>query len=150
MLASNRQQRAMQLLENRSSIKRIDGFTYEVRSQSVRNRFYCVRIDDSNNYSCECADFSFRALIDCKHILGVKVYRQFITKEMRATLGTERPTSCPRCGHNMMQGDGTRNVKDGLKQIWRCPKCSKRVSSRSNIQMGINTSNGLDFTNKTS
>jgi transposase-like protein len=136
MEAINRQQKALEMLEHKYTIKRIDSSTYKVRSQSVKNRFYCVRIDHNNNYTCECADFAFRGkplmqdgivvreATDCKHILSVKAYRQLVQKEQKATIGKERPTHCPKCGHNRMHGDGIRKVKQGLKQRWKCPKCS--------------------------
>ncbi len=139
---NQRDQKALQILEHKSSIKRIDSVTYKVRSQSVNKRFYYVRIDDNNNYSCECADFAFRgkrlikdgkvlsAPLECKHIKSVKAYRQLIQKEQKATIGKERPSQCPRCGHNRMHGDGVRKVKQGFKQRWKCAKCSyKCVSS---------------------
>jgi len=142
MEVSNRQQKAIQILERKYHIKRIDSSTYKVRSQSIKNRFYCVRIDDSNNYGCECADFAFRGkplikdgtvlrpAIECKHIRSVKAYRQLIQKEQKATIGKERPAHCPRCGHNKVHGDGVRKVKAGYKQRWKCPKCSYKCVSR--------------------
>ncbi len=134
MIPSNRQQKAMQILEQQS-VKRIDSSTYKVRSQTVGQRFYYVRIDENNNYTCECADFAFRKPVECKHIMSVRLYRQLIRREQKATIGKERPSYCPRCGHNKMNRDGVRKVKAGLKQRWECPKCSRKyVCPNSAIQ----------------
>lgn len=147
MKSNTREQRAIQILERKYFLKRIDSSTYKVRSQSVKNRFYYIRIDDNNNYSCECADFAFRGkplikdgiavkpATDCKHIISVKAYRQLIQKEQKATIGKERPSHCPKCGHNRVHGDGVRKVKQGFKQRWKCPECSyKCVSSEEGFE----------------
>ncbi len=148
MLASLRQQRAIQILRQKSFIKRVDSSTYKVRSQTVGQRLYHVRIEVDCNYTCECSDFAFRKPIECKHIMSVKLYRQLIRREQKATIGKERPSHCPRCGHNRMNRDGVRKVKAGLKQRWECPKCLRKyVCPNSAIQRGISTFDGSDRTN---
>ncbi len=134
-MQANRHQKAMQILEQQS-VKRIDSSSYKVRSQTVGQRFYHVRIDEDSNYTCECGDFAFRKPIECKHIMSVKLYRQLIRREEKATIGKERPSQCPRCGHNKMNRDGVRKVKAGLKQRWECPKCSYKCVS-SNVGVDV-------------
>jgi putative transposase len=116
-----RQERGLQIAQMGNQIRRIDGHTYYVRSQSG-NREYQVS-KTTNGWTCECPDHRFRA-IKCKHIISIE-----ISLSVRAEVAVRRIepidnlTECIFCGSSNIVKDGVRKNKSGTIQKFYCRDC---------------------------
>jgi putative transposase len=66
---SDRQQRGQIIARAKRAIKRINKFTYRVKSQTNGN-YYHVKATDIG-WKCDCSDHKFRG-VKCKHIFAVE------------------------------------------------------------------------------
>jgi transposase-like protein len=104
-----------------NQIRRIDGQTYYVRSQSGNGEYRVSKSPDG--WSCECPDYRFRG-IRCKHIISIE-----ISLSLRAEVAVRRIepvdnlTECIFCGSSKIVGDGIRHNKHGDIQKFYCRDC---------------------------
>ena len=116
-----RQQKGLQITQRRNQIRRIDGQTYYVRSQSGSGEY---RVSKSpEGWTCECPDHKYRK-IKCKHIFSV-----VISLSLRAEVAVRRIepvdnlTECIFCGSSNIVKDGIRHNKCGEIQKFYCRDC---------------------------
>jgi len=117
-----RQQRGLEIAQMGNQIKRIDGHTYIVKSQS-NNGEYCVS-NNGEGWNCECLDHIYRG-IKCKHIFAVEISLSLrIEVAVRKIEPIETLTECIFCGSSNIVGDGVRHNKHGDIQKFYCKDCS--------------------------
>jgi len=105
-----------------NQIRRIDGQTYYVRSQSGNGEYQVSNTTDG--WTCECPDHRFRG-IKCKHIISIE-----ISLSLRAEVAVRRIepidnlTECIFCGSTNIVKDGVRKNKSGTIQKFYCRDCT--------------------------
>ena len=122
------------------NIVKINGDTYQVKSQSDKKKFYNIKTSSGNRFGCDCKDFIFRydklPNHECKHIMSVKA---LILTKKRSVYETPEPDqtekklpdleksneiSCQKCGEQVITKYGTYSLKSGVKkQKFRCVQC---------------------------
>src|SRR4030042_3885779 len=121
--ANIRQQRGLEIAQMGNQIKRIDGQTYYVRSQTSNGEYRVSRSLDG--WTCECPDHRYRR-IKCKHIYAVEV-----SLSLRAEVAVRRIepvdnlTECIFCGSSNIVGDGIRHNKHGDIQKFYYKDCGR-------------------------
>jgi hypothetical protein len=65
MMVDARPQRALAIYAKGNQIKRVDGSTYKVKSQSGNGWYQVTK--NGEEWNCECPDYKFRQ-VACKHI----------------------------------------------------------------------------------
>jgi transposase-like protein len=117
----SREQRGLEIAQMGKQIRRIDGQTYYVRSQSGNGEYRVSKSPDG--WTCECPDHRFRG-IRCKHIISIE-----ISLSLRAEVAVRRIepidnlTECIFCGSSNIVKDGVRKNKSGIIQKFYCRKC---------------------------
>ncbi len=126
--------KALNILQEKENVVKLNANTYNVRSQSVRNRFYLVEIID-DIFQCNCKDFLYRyddlPNYECKHILSVKTLLE--TENNFPNPNTKTITTqdklCKVCGSEIIVKQGTRLLKYGIrKQRFMCKDCGYKFS----------------------
>ena len=121
MIATNREQRGMQIAQQENQIRRIDTQTYVVKSQS-NNGEYVVCLSE-NTWRCECPDHVYRHE-KCKHIFAVEFSASLRAEvSVRRIEPVENLTECIFCGSSNIVGDGIRHNKRGDIQKFQCRSC---------------------------
>jgi putative transposase len=121
MITTTREERGETIAKLPNQIKRVDDFTYTVKSQS-RNGEYCITKVDGE-WLCECPDNKFRHE-KCKHIYAVE-----FSKSFRAEVAVSRVIrevniqACQYCGSNQIVKAGIRKNKHGNIQKYLCRGC---------------------------
>jgi putative transposase len=116
-----RQERGLQIAQMGNQIRRIDGQTYYVRSQSGNGEYRVSKSPDG--WTCDCPDHKYRG-IKCKHIISIE-----ISLSLRAEVAVRRIepidnlTECIFCGSSNIVGDGIRHNKHGDIQKFYCRDC---------------------------
>jgi transposase-like protein len=128
VMVDQRPQRALAIYAKGNQIKRLDGSTYKVKSQS-NGGFYLV-VRNGEDWSCECPDHKFRQ-VTCKHIHSVLfslTLRNSITtsQDIIPRADEADPEDCVYCHSSEIVKRGTRKNKRGLTQVWWCKACKKR------------------------
>ncbi len=123
-----RPQRALAIYAKGNQIKRLDGSTYKVKSQS-KNSWYLVT-KNGEEWVCECPDHQFRQTV-CKHIHSVlfslTLRDSIITSYHTETPPSEiEPVSCQHCDSSRIVKRGLRKNRRGLTQIYWCKACDRR------------------------
>jgi len=109
-----RQERGLQIAQMGNQIRRMNGQTYYVRSQSGNGGYRVSETTDG--WTCECPDHKFRG-IKCKHIISIE-----ISLSLRAEVAVRRIepidnlTECIFCGSSNIVKDGVRKNKSGTIQ----------------------------------
>ena len=128
MMVDQRPQRALAIYAKGNQIKRLDGSTYKVKSQSG-NGWYLVTKKDEE-WSCGCPDHQFRQ-VACKHIqstlFSLTLRDSIITSPNTIPRSEEtEPTECSYCQSSRIVRRGTRKNQRGLTQIYWCKACNRR------------------------
>jgi putative transposase len=128
MMVDPRPQRALAIYAKGNQIKRVDGSTYKVKSQS-NNGWYRVTKNDEE-WVCECPDQQFRQTV-CKHIHSVlfslTLRESIITSYHTETQPSEiEPIACQHCDSARIVKRGVRRNQRGLTQIYWCKGCNRR------------------------
>ena len=119
--ADYRQQKGLQIAQMGNQIRRIDGQTYYVLSQSGNGKYRVSKTTDG--WTCECPDHKYRR-IKCKHIISVE-----FSLSLRAEIAVRRIepidnlTECIFCGSTNIVKDGVRKNKSGTIQKFYCRAC---------------------------
>jgi hypothetical protein len=110
-LANDRQQCGQIIARARRAIKRINKFTYRVKSQT-NDKYYHVKTTDIG-WKCDCADHKYRG-VKCKHIFAVEI-SYAIRETVREEIGIQQITanSCPQCRSSNLVKHGIRHNKYG-------------------------------------
>lgn len=127
-IQTTRQMKALAIAGVDNHIKRIDGFTYKVKSQSSET-WYDVRFQQQpHGWICSCPDHVFRK-VECKHIQAVYISRQLRHSIVNSSDVREVQTEliC-RCGSLSVIKDGIRKNKSGTIQRFKCRDCKKEWS----------------------
>jgi transposase-like protein len=122
-MSSIRQINGQTIAEKGTEIRRVDKFTYRVKSQSG-NREYQI-ISSELGWKCSCPDHVFRG-VKCKHIFSVE-----FSRELRKTVENQiviKPIDgllCNRCQSSNLVKHGIRHNKSGDIQRLFCKNCGK-------------------------
>jgi len=128
MTVDQRPTRGLAILALGNQIKRIDGSTYKVKSQSNGGSYLVVR--NGEGWSCDCPDHKFRR-VTCKHIHSVlfslTLRNSIITsQDIIPRTDESAPEECAYCHSEKIVKRGVRKNKRGLTQIYWCKACKRR------------------------
>ncbi len=123
-----REQRA-QLITN-DQIKKIDNYTYKVKSQNSE-QWYDV-ISTESGFICSCPDSKFRK-VTCKHCIGLEIslkIRKKVeeTKQKQITINPVDISGCKFCESDNIIKKGLRKNKNYSIQTFQCKDCKKKFS----------------------
>jgi putative transposase len=129
MVVTTREQRAIQILSETDSIRKLSKNNFRVLSQS-QDKYYNVRkLPDAAVWLCDCKDFTFRLLKKddrrCKHIICCEMLQETIQHEKKIEK-QNIPRICPKCNStkNVVKG-GYRKLSNGLmRQKYICKPCN--------------------------
>jgi len=130
MAIDARPQRALAIYAKGNQIKRVDGSTYRVKSQSGNGWYDVTKEGDS--WKCLCKDFEFRGdKQPCKHIHSVlfslTLRDSIITSPDTIPRSEEtEPTECPQCQSNRIVKRALRRNVRGVTQRYWCKACNHR------------------------
>jgi putative transposase len=125
-LTTTREQRGQAIAQLDGQIKRIDDFSYTVKSQSHNGEYGITKVD--GEWICECPDNKFRH-VKCKHIHAIE-----FSKSFRAEVAISRVIpelniqNCQYCGSPDIVKNAVRHNKHEDIQRYLCKSCGKRFS----------------------
>ncbi|MBI5147367.1 MAG: IS1/IS6 family transposase [Thaumarchaeota archaeon] len=126
---TTRQMKALAIAGLDNQIKRIDGFTYKVKSQTV-DSWYDVVFQRRHGWTCSCPDHTFRN-VECKHITAVYISKELRHKIVNNTdvkeIESQSELIC-RCKSMNVIKIGVRHNKSGEIQRYKCKDCSQKWS----------------------
>jgi putative transposase len=124
-LLQERRMKGEQIASMDGAIQRIDSETYRVHSQSG-DLWYGVR-RVGKGWSCECADFLYRGLGQCKHTFAVELSAALRDRvENSRTIAPLDIQSCLFCYSKNIVRRGILHNKSGDIQRFGCKDCGKR------------------------
>ncbi|MGA7370583.1 MAG: DDE-type integrase/transposase/recombinase [Nitrososphaeraceae archaeon] len=125
-LANDREQRGQIIARAGRTIKRINKFTYRVKSQT-NGKYYHVKTTDIG-WKCDCPDHKYRG-VKCKHIFAVEI-SYAIRETVREDVVIQQITAnlCPQCKSTKLVKHGIRHNKYGDIQRYCCKDCHKRFT----------------------
>lgn len=123
-----RPQRALAIYAKGNQIKRLDGSTYKVKSQSGNGWYQVTK--KGEEWSCKCPDHQYRQ-VACKHIqstlFSLTLRDSIITSPNTIPRSdTDEPDECQYCHSSRIVKRGTRKNQRGLTQIYWCQACNRR------------------------
>ena len=123
---TDREQRGQIIAKAKRAIKRINKFTYRVKSQTNGN-YYHVRTTGIG-WTCDCPDYKYRG-VKCKHIFAVE-FSYAIRETVRQEVVIHQITanSCLQCHSSNLVKHGIRHNKYGDIQRYSCKDCHKRFT----------------------
>jgi transposase-like protein len=127
-MVDGRPERALAIYAKGNQIKRLDEFTYKVKSQSGNGAYLVVKTD--GEWRCECPDCRFRGVV-CKHIHSV-LFSQTLRDSIITSSGAvprsdePEPDECEYCHSTRIVKRGKRHNKRGLTQTYWCKACGRR------------------------
>ena len=130
MMVDARPQKALAIYAKGNQIKRVDGSTYKVKSQSGNGWYQVTK--QGEEWKCECRDFQFRGdKQPCKHVHAVcfslTLRDSIITSpDTIPRIEETEPTECPRCQSSRIVKSGTRKNLRGITQRYLCKACDWR------------------------
>ncbi len=123
---TTREERGEAIAKLEGQVKRIDDFTYTVKSQSGMGEYSISKVD--GEWICECPDNKCRHVV-CKHIHAVN-FSQSLRAEVKVR--TISPivnlTECIHCGSSNLKKDGVRKNKSGVIQKFYCRDCHRYMT----------------------
>jgi transposase-like protein len=122
-ITTTRKERGEAIAQHEGQVKRLDEYTYTVKSQSGSGEYCTSKV--CGEWFCECPDNAFRH-VKCKHIFAVE-FSQSLRAEVavRRIQPIENLTECAYCGSQNIVKDGKRKNKSGAIQIFECRDCHK-------------------------
>ena len=125
-LTTTREERGQAITQLDGQIKRIDDYTYSVKSQSHNGEYCITKVD--NEWLCECPDNKYRHVV-CKHIHAVSISQSLRAEvKVRTISPIENLTECIYCGSSNLKKDGVRKNKCGTIQKFYCRECHKYMT----------------------
>ncbi|MGI0073948.1 MAG: DDE-type integrase/transposase/recombinase [Nitrosotalea sp.] len=122
-----RNEKGIQILSEGSHIRKITKNHYQVDSQSQNKSYNIKKLQNSDVWTCECKDFTYRLIRKddkrCKHIISVQLLQETVTHEKK--IETVRSAKvCPKCSSTEFVKNGYRIVKNQIKrQRYSCTQC---------------------------
>ncbi|MGP8128039.1 MAG: DDE-type integrase/transposase/recombinase [Candidatus Bathyarchaeia archaeon] len=115
--------RGQEISKSEGQISRLDGHTYQVKSQAG-NGLYTV-VKGSRDWRCSCPDHIYRE-VKCKHIWAVE-FSLRLREKVKENLILEpvATDTCMFCKSNLIFKDGLRHNKFGDLQKWNCRACGR-------------------------
>lgn len=123
-----REEKGKEIAEKKDQIRRIDEFTYSVRSQTRHINYTVVHTE--TGWNCTCPDHTFRKVC-CKHIHSVEFsikLREQVRKQNEVTIEEVTFSECPNCKSENFIKKGIRKNQSGNIQRYRCLDCTKWFS----------------------
>lgn len=126
-----REMKALAIAGMQEHIKRIDGYSYKVKSQT-NDSWYDVRFQPKPiGWTCSCPDHVYRK-VECKHIQAVYISKQLRRKivfdsDVKEIEQPKEEALC-RCGSIQVIKIGIRHNKSGDIQRFKCKLCSRKWS----------------------
>jgi transposase-like protein/DNA-directed RNA polymerase subunit M/transcription elongation factor TFIIS len=123
-----RQERGQAIAQIEGAVKRIDDFSYEVRSQSGNGEYEVLKTE--SGWLCSCPDFVFRPTVEkCKHIWAVEISIALRKRvEESVTIKPIDTVACPFCKSNRIVKNALRHNALADIQRYKCKNCGKRFS----------------------
>jgi len=113
------------ILDLGDQVKRLDEFSYRVKSQSS-DRTYDVTFSTVDGWKCSCPDHFYRS-VKCKHIwaahLSIQI-REVVAQSV--VIEPLSPNVCPYCASTELVKHGLRHNPYGGLQRFSCKGCGKR------------------------
>lgn len=128
-ITTTREERGLEIANVEGQIKRVDDFTYKVKSQSKKD-FYNLKSTEIG-WKCSCPDHVCRGA-KCKHIWAVEfssAIRKQVERVRIEPIVNVNPTECVFCGSSSIVKDGLRHNKYGNIQIFYCKGCSQHFTA---------------------
>jgi len=128
-ITTTREERGLEIANVEGHIKRVDDFTYKVKSQS-KNEFYNVKSTEIG-WKCSCPDHICRGA-KCKHIWAVEfslAIRKQVERVKIEPIVNANPTGCVLCGSSSIVKDGLRHNQYGDIQVFYCKGCSQHFTA---------------------
>ena len=125
-LTTTREERGEAIAKLEGQVKRIDEYTYTVKSQSHDGEYIVSKV--CGEWMCECPDNKYRH-VKCKHTIAVE-----LSTVLRAEVAIRKiePISnlsnCIYCGSANLKKDGVRKNKAGTIQKFLCRDCHKYMT----------------------
>lgn len=128
----NRNQKAIQIISNANSIRKISKNNYRVTSQSYDKIYNVTKLPDADIWVCDCQDFTYRLVRKddkrCKHIISIQMLQEKVEQELHIEK-LDIPKICPQCQSTKIVKNGTRTVNNNLKrQKYCCKQCHYKFS----------------------
>jgi len=118
-----REERGLQIVNNKNQVNRIDEFSHVVQSQSGNGSYLVALTEDG--WLCECSDFRFRGL-KCKHIWATEFSLKLREEVEKETIIQQIIISeCVYCHSQNLKKNGVRRNKSGSIQRFFCHNCGK-------------------------
>jgi len=125
-ITTTREERGEAIANLSGQIKRIDDFTYTVKSQSGMGEYIISKVD--GEWICECPDNKYRH-VKCKHIIAIELSTTIRAEvKVRTISPIENLTECIYCGSSNLKKDGLRKNKFGVIQKFYCRDCHKYMT----------------------
>lgn len=121
--SETRMMRGMAITETSRIAENEDG-SFAVPSQTGKNVTYQVKIID-NKFVCNCPDFTFRKVENCKHGYAVKFWiatNTYLQNKPKPKVFAEDSIQCDRCNSIKI----IRYGQSGDKQIFYCKDCQHK------------------------
>ena len=121
MPENDREQRGWEIANIFGSVKRIDAYSYTVKSQSGNGEYSVSK--NENGWKCSCPDHTFRK-VKCKHIYAVEISIALRTEvAIQRIEPLDNLTECIFCSSSNIERDGVRKNKFGNIQKFHCKEC---------------------------
>src|SRR4030066_610700 len=126
MLTTTREQRGEVIARLDGQVKRVDDFTYSVKSQAHDGEYCIVKV--GGQWICECPDNKYRQ-VKCKHIIAVELSTTIRAEvKVRTIKAIESMTACVYCGSRNLKKDGVRKNKSATIQKFYWRDCHKYMT----------------------
>ncbi len=125
-LTTSREERGEAIAQLEGQVKRVDGYTYTVKSQSHNGEYIISKV--CGEWMCECPDNKYRH-VKCKHIHAVELSTVLRAEvKVRTIAPIENLSACIYCGSSNLKKDGVRKNKAGTIQKFFCRDCHKYMT----------------------
>lgn len=126
MTADRRKLRGLQIANASNQVKRIDNYTYLVKSQSGNGEYEVIKTE--LGWMCSCPDHIYRH-VKCKHIWAVEFSLALKHEvEKRKIEPITNISNCIYCSSENIVRNGVRHNKNHEVQKFRCKSCGKYFS----------------------
>jgi putative transposase len=126
MATNEREQRGWEIANNFGSVKRIDAYSYSVKSQSGNGEYSINKKNDQ--WSCSCPDYVYRH-VKCKHIFACEISVALRTEvAIQKIEPMDNLTGCIFCGSPNIVKYGVRSNKFGKLQRFGCKDCGHKFT----------------------
>jgi len=127
---SNREVKAQKIIQKEDQIRKIDDYTYKVKSQSS-DVWYDV-ISTESGFVCSCPDTKFRKTI-CKHCIALEISLEIrkiveLQTQKQVTIHPVEINGCKFCESDNIIKKGLRKNKNYSIQTFQCKDCKKKFS----------------------